>query len=485
MHILCALSTLFLQPYLIAPTTVISPSAIRDESPIASLNAANASSYGLTGSDSPSTPISLTFVVFGSRIPAFAVNDAFYGAISRIYVFVHNQPEEPITNDNFQYRATGGSVQIGVTVGQHRRISWRQLDAVLREAFIFMNGDLGRRRSHMQELSFEIVNSGTKLGDGLVSYHPSHSLQPLNSTWANETNANDTGVLLPATNPSRDSSTANVIPFPVPNTSLTLLFGFLGNAIPIPRVWAAFEGVHAQIFRPLARHPASPIPDDRFEYNKRGVRIIVFANHGRNLTWQQLSWVMAGMYDFMAGEPEHYQRLTCDVVLADQGSVAFASVYYADVEVTKRATAISSPLAPSISQSVPHAVPDTPIIIEFKSFGTTIPRRDLDNAIVAALDDIGPSCRGHGTDPVPGNHFFRAVNGIHITIVATAPHILSWMQLYDTLRGLMLFVTGADDSGDDRHRVLTFDVNDVRAGTLAYGALRYAASRREKEDASS
>lgn len=40
----------------------------------------------------------------------------------------------------------------------------------------------------------------------------------------------------------------------------------------------------------------------------------------------------------------------------------------------------------------------------------------------------------------------------------------------------MLLVTGAD-RGDEHHRILTSDVDDMRVGKLARGTLRYTAPR--------
>lgn len=480
MHTLCAISTLFLQPLLTVPTTVFLPSDVGNKSSNSPQDAINTSSNGLTGSNSLPSPTSLTFDLFGSQIPSSAVNAAFNGAVTRISPFLQNQPDDPITNNNFQYRAVGGSVQIGVTGVLNHLLSWQQLNSVLRQASGFMNGDLGASRQHMQELSFEIIKDGTKIGDGLVSYHPSLGLESGDSMPPKMTNANNTGLLLPATDHSLSSMTANVIPFPIPDTPFTLMFGFLGDAIPISNVWAAFEGAHAQIISPLGEHPASPVPGGLFEYDKENVRISVLAGRGIVMTWKQLSWVLGGIYGFMAGTPEHYQLLTCEIVFVGHASVGFASVDYypASLEVKKRAllnTTISLPLAPDISVT-PFPVPKTPIIITFSYFGKSIPSRVLDDVMWTLLDQIGLSYREHGTDPIPGNHFFRAMKGVRVMIFANVPHVISWIELHSILWGLTLFVTGAD-TGDEQHRVLTFDVNDVRAGKVAYGTLRYSAPR--------
>ena len=196
-----------------------------------------------------------------------------------------------------------------------------------------------------------------------------------------------------------------------------------------------------------------------------------------------MSWVLGGIYGFMTGTPEHDQLLACDIEFTGHGNVGFASVgnYAPSLEVTKRAllhTNVSLPLVPVTLGVAPFPVPNAPTIIKFKYFGTFIPRRDLDDAIWAALDQIDPSYREHGTDPVPGNHFFQALKGVSNTIFANVPYVMSWNQLYNIVWGLLLFVTGAD-GGNEHDRVLTFDVGDIRAGKLAYGSLRYSAPKTE------
>ena len=258
-----------------------------------------------------------------------------------------------------------------------------------------MNGDLGASRQHMQELSFEIMNDRTKIGDGLVSYRPSLSPQSADSTPANLTNSNDTRVLLAAMDRSIDPSTADSIPYPIPESPFTLFFEFFGNAIPRSNVWAAFEGIYLDIFDSLSQHPASPISGNRFEYAKDGVRITVLVNKGVIITWKQLSWILGGMYGFMTGTPEHYQHLTCDVVFIGHGSVGFASIGYLtpSLEVTKRALlnkTISLPLVPTLLENFPFPVPETPIIITFTYLGTSIPWRELEEAIWAALEQTSP-----------------------------------------------------------------------------------------------
>lgn len=351
MHSLCALFTLFLQPLLTAPTTVLPPSGGRNGSFVSLQETTNVSS-DLTGLTSLSSPISLTFDLFGTQIPSSAVNAAFRGAITEIYPSLRDRPDAPITNDNFQYRAVGTTVQLGVTAVRHHGVSWMQLDAVLRQTSRFMNGDVGVGRQHMQELSFEIIIDRTTVGEGLVTYRPFRGLRSGDPTLLASTTAKNTKRPLAPTETALRAPTANGIHFRIPETPFTLVFGFLGDAIPTSDVWAAFEGAHSQILGPLTQHPASPIPGDRFEYTTHGVRITVLEREGAVMTWMRLSWVLGGIYGFMTGPPERYQLLTCEILFRGRGSVGYASVWYypPGLEVAKRArrnATISSPAVPN------------------------------------------------------------------------------------------------------------------------------------------
>lgn len=442
----------------------------------------NTTSNFLTGTHSHPSPTSLTFDLYGSRIPSPAVNAAFSGAITKIYPFLSRQAGDPITNDDFQYRAIGGSVQIGVTAVQRHGISWRQLDAVLRQVSTYMNGGLGEGQPHMQELSFEITIDATRVGEGLVSYRPSRSSSSRDPPPASMKDANDTKFLSALPDPSPNASAVNAIHFRIPNTPFKLIFGFLGDAIPRTEVGAAFEGALSQIVDHLGQRPDSPIPGERFEHREEYIRITVLEKPGTAITYKQLSWVLGGMYGFMTGNPEHYQLLTCEISFIGHGNIGFASVWYypPNLQVTKRAqlntTAILSLVPPNGPEGIPFPVPDTPITITFTYLGRSTPPRELDAAIAAALDQIGPFYRDHDAAPVPGNHFFRDRDGVRITVFALAPLVMSWYQLRSIVWGLLLFVTGAEGEGK-HHRVLNFDVDDVRTGKLAYGSVRYVVPR--------
>ena len=313
MYTLCALFTLFFKILLAIPTTALFPSnSLINRTDSAFLS-------------SPSS-LQLIFDLHGPQIPSPAVNAAFNGAITRIHPFLQNQPNGRIPNNDFQFRPVGGSVQIGVAGAPRHQVTWEQLDSVLRQAASFMNGDLGTGRPHMQELSFEIIQGETTIGDGLVSYRPLRGLESGRSTLANLTNPNRTGLLLSAADPSLYTPTVNGIFYPIPNTPFTLNFRFFGAAIPVANVSAAFEGADFQIIGSLAQDPDSPIPLVGFDYFRQGVRITVSTYSVITMTWTQLSSVLGGMYGFMMGTPEHYQVLACDVLFIGRGSVGLASI---------------------------------------------------------------------------------------------------------------------------------------------------------------
>ena len=325
MHIFCALSSLLIRPLLAIPTTVLSPSDLRRDISISLLEPTDTSSNLLTDSNSLPSPCSLIFDLFGSQLPSTAVNAAFRGAITKIQPSLHSRPEDPITNDDFQYRTTGGSIQIGVTAILRHEISWQRLDSVLRQTSSFMNGDPTPIQQHMQELSFQIINDGILIGEGLISYRPPRRLRSRDPSTGN---LKGTELLVLPTGPSLNVSTLNAIPFRIPGTSFKLFFGFLGDAIPAERVWAAFEGAHSEIIVPLGQRPSSPIDGARFDYIEQGVRITVLVNIGRIITWKQLSWVLGGMYGFITTPPGHYQLLTCEIANLGNAKLGFASMWY-------------------------------------------------------------------------------------------------------------------------------------------------------------
>ena len=436
MHILSlyALSALFLQPLLAVPTTL---SLLTSSNPLAS-------------------PISLTFDPFGPQIPSAAVNAAFGGAITKIHPFLQSRPDDPITNDEFHYQAVGGSVHIGVAAALRRGITWELLNIVLRRLSGFMNGVVGGRQ-HMQALTFEVSKGGDRVGEGFVLYRPDPPRLSLKARAA----------------PSLELSPVNSTHYRIPNTNTKLVFGFFGDIIPEPAVSSAFQGAHSQIIYPLSLYPGLPIPHNRFDYILFGVRITVLVNQRTTMTWEQLSCVLGGLYGFMVGPPKHNQLLTCEIFDIGHGAKGYASVWYnpPNVQMAKRALlniTTHTPLVPNVGYRR-FPVPGTSIVLEFKHFSIFIPKHTLEEAISAALDQIP---RSWPARPVPGNSFFRALNGVKISVFAKVPHVLSWSQLHTIMSGLLLFVTGAE-GGKTYYRGLDFDVDDARTGRLAYGTVRY------------
>ena len=439
---LYALSALFLQPLLAVPTAL-------------SL---------LTSPNSPPPPISLTFEPFGSQIPSAAVNAAFGGAVTEVQAFLRRQPDDPITNDEFNYQAVGGSVHIGIAAAQRHGITWQILNTVLRRVSDFMNGVVGGRQ-HMQPLIFEIFKGGDRVGEGFVFYRSDPPQLSLN----------DADLVARAAR-SLNLSTVNAIHYKIPDTNTKLVFGFFGDTIPDSEVSSAFEGAHSQIIYPLGLTPSLPIPHNRFDYSRSGVRITVLAQR-TGMTWKQLSQILGGLYGFMTGPPEHIQALTCEIFEIGHGTKGYASIWYApSVQVTKRAllnTTAHLPLVLNVGKFI-FPVPDTSIVLELKYFGISIPEQTLEEAIWAALDRIGRSWPTQGSTPVPNNSFFQILKGVKISVFAHVPHVLSWNQLHNIVWGIFLFVTGAE-GGVKYYRVLSFDVDDAHTGRMAYGTIRYRA----------
>ena len=453
MHILSlyALSALFFQPLLALPTTL---SLLESSKPVPS-------------------PLSLTYYPFGSRIPSAAVNAAFGGAITEIHPLLQSRPNDPITNDEFRYQAVGGSVRIGVAAALRHGITWQLLNVVLRRVSGFMNGAVGG----MQALTFEISKSGDRVGEGFVLYRPDLPLLGLNG-------AKETDLLLARAAPSLELSTVNATHYKIPNTNLKLVFGFFGDTIPDSVVSSAFEGVHSQLLYPLSLNPGLAIPNNRFDYSLLGVRITVLVDRRTTMTWKQLSGVLGGLYGFMQGPPKHNQLLTCEIYDVGHDKKGYASFWYnpPSVQVTKRSLlngiTAHTPLVLNVVNAgyLRFNVPNTPIVLEFRHFNMIIPKHALEEAIAAALDQIRRSCSAQAADPVPVNSFFRALNGVRISVFAKVPHVLSWSQLHTIMWGLLLFATGAE-GGEKYHRGLDFDVDDARKVRLAYGTVRYRAPR--------
>lgn len=254
------------------------------------------------------TGITLTFTFLGdTSIPPGEINRAISGAQLRISRAVVQTPEKSISG-RFADTSTSGRVSTNVLAYAEKIITWEELNDILWGVLHFCQDD----QEHDRQLVFEIdinVSGRGRVGFGTLLYvqpDPTH-------VEKRAMVANDTTLQPPTkTITSHPSLTplAVPIPYPIAGTPITLTFNTFGPPIPVIYVNAAFTSALRKIQIHAIHHPDTPIPNNRWE--RRGVVskvwITVVAYNGNEISWQELSSVVAAVLRFMTETGEHRCR---------------------------------------------------------------------------------------------------------------------------------------------------------------------------------
>jgi len=136
--------------------------------------------------------------------------------------------------------------------------------------------------------------------------------------------------------PSSTSLSFGGINFPIKGTPIALDITLKGPLIPQIYISACVTAILRRIAPNVTAEPAGPIPDNRFSYRDRtsGVAIEYIGFIDLNwLTWQQLSWALVGLLEFVEKREANSRRLDAWVFIKDGGHWAkpygsIALVYY-------------------------------------------------------------------------------------------------------------------------------------------------------------
>ncbi|KAK0507818.1 hypothetical protein JMJ35_009707 [Cladonia borealis] len=151
------------------------------------------------------------------------------------------------------------------------------------------------------------------------------------------------------------------------------------------------------------------------------------------------------------------------------------------------ATLSAAPFAPpkpnvtKLSTYVPYKVHNTPVTLEFHSFGSILPPNEVVFTIVPAMSKvIGYCVKGRGGSPIPLGYFrhtHKFDNG-NITRVFVGDFResgrppMSWEVLSDTLKGVVDFMK----QPDERYTEVSFEVEQEGLGYVGSGSFELVSS---------
>ena len=244
----------------------------------------------------PGTNINLAFIWLGNPIPSKKVNEALDCAFKKIAPFLIKSDREHIPHNAFFYSTPAEKVQIAIQIYGMIEMNWAQVDAVIAGLFRFTHG-IGtlHQETHFKNLEFDIQDAENRqtIGYGNLLATP---ITGLNTARAiNEKSSPRT---LTLTSPSLLNSTLPPHTYPVPSTTLTLLFTYMGPPLPASEVNTAIRNARRRI-APAARYvPDRDIPEEGFEHHEGTVQVDVKAYEGSEITWRRLGQVLAGLAGF-------------------------------------------------------------------------------------------------------------------------------------------------------------------------------------------
>ncbi|KAL2036922.1 hypothetical protein N7G274_010347 [Stereocaulon virgatum] len=242
----------------------------------------------LTAWPVPGTDIEFIFTIFGNPIVPRDLFNLLRATQAEIAAAVRTKTLYRIRNNHFHYINHEHSLAIYIVAYDNEAMTWSELGLILNGLSLFCS------EGHSRGLVFEINVFDHMIGFGM--------LQPFSDSRGATTVIKRAFVpTLPL--PSSTIASACVV-YPVPGTPMTLYISPFGQTdISLAETSAALTGALREIYPHLARERGQAIPDNEWSYGDgmTDVWLSVLVWSGRTLSWQQLSWVVFGLLQWMTG----------------------------------------------------------------------------------------------------------------------------------------------------------------------------------------
>ena len=445
----------------------------------------------------PVTDGNLAFRILGRALPRSEVTEMFERALKIVDAM---RPNVAIPSDEFEF--TYVQLTISVRTYEGVLITWSQLARIIYGLMDFMMPNRPHIQSHSHEFHFQInLNGLGRIGHGYVT------------SWTSGIVEDDKRAFSPTLSLRRPSTTAVYTIYPIPGTTMTLDINPFGHtAISPAEMSAALTGALSKIYPHLAREGNQAIPDNRWTYGdvvtNVGLSIMVWA--GSTLSWQQLSWVVTGLLQWMTGPGRSdIMTVSFDFNLEGEGYLgmgALVSQYppagvadevekmianetakrcASDIEKRSMTANKTFPLLPSTTItsvlqgkdkpiSFPWPIPNTQITLQFTYVEGDVPGFGFYASIMIenARATIQMHVQMFPHQPLPDGFFFYRKNFTPIPQTAGIVihnfrgHVITWQQLDIVLAGLSVFMKGFPVD-----QAVQFDVDQFAVGKIGFGTL--------------
>jgi len=259
------------------------------------------------------------------------------------------------------------------------------------------------------------------------------------------------------------------------------------------------RGADRAIQHEVGTHPEQRIRNDEFGYRRNGgnMLILIAANIGEEITWNELTRVVQALHRYMtggAGTPEtHYQELDFQIRTLSRTIVGFGLVRYfspgsseaqkraslpppssvvheTDIQLPNRVNPKKrNPTTIVLSTSVEYPTPNTPVTLIITSLGAPIPSFELEAGLTNALRKIRSSGNSHAHDPIPGNNYWyrNDVSHLWFNVLSITGRTFPWQQLIWAVTGLLQWMKA------DTCQELAFEVEVIGEGIICFGSVGY------------
>lgn len=418
------------------------------------------------------TDIELTFTFFGDPIPTLEASSTIIGAQFYIAPVLQQEPDAHIANNYFRYQSDDGLVVITIIPYGNRYITWRQLNYILGGLLQFC------AEHHSQVLVFEI-DIGEQGRVGFTTFLYAHVNPPPSVVVKRASNGSRSGntTLVPYTG----ASLAFSILYPIHGTPITLVITSFGHLIPPLELGAGLTNALSKIGRSVATDTNVAIPENRYWYRDNVSRLwfVVLSMSSRHfITWQQLSWTLAGLLQWMKGD--HCRELSFEIKNKGEGMIGFGSLGHdplpagsppgmTKMEKRSELQLMNTTLLSPLTNDECISISDTGLELCIGQFGDPIPALQV-NILFSRIFSLLPSSE----ERMPTTLYMARTPASPITgrtlleVEWERSSGMKFNQLYRVLHGLEVYLLGAG-SGPNARPHLQSSTFQIKAAGLVIG----------------
>ena len=420
----------------------------------------------------PGTDIILRITLLSRAIPASRLTDIFFNARLAIETttqrFPHVYYDRAVFRQEVKYlNFERIAIEVHIERGEH--LTWLELYQSINGLQNILNG------AFRQTVVFTIEINQVLVASGVLYYFPPQPTSTLESRSLSRSVLSPTGTNLTAP-----------IPYPIPNTDITLRITILSRAISASRLTDIFYHARLALLPTARRHPNEDYDKNKFfceiKYiDGQDLTIQVYPQVNQHITWLQLYQSLNGLELFLEGPQggRPYRLAVVFKVIVNGVFVAYgqlSSISHPPISTLKTR---SLPLSNAVlTDTIPYPLIGTPITLVFTSLlPVPIPIERLIEFFNLAFNEVGKDIADHR----PGsstrlNWIFRqtfAPRGeISITIRRVIGRSMTWVNLAEVLEGVWDFMEGKWRPTSSL-QALAFNVEIVERGVVASGELSY------------